>query len=175
MKIIIVEGPDSVGKSTISKELAKILGAKRFRNRNDVKNFYAKTPDITIAEMMYLVDFLGQTGEGTLVLDRFHPTEYVYSKVFGRERNEKAVEEMDTRLKSLNACIVYCYKNEYRKYEDQFIEFEKIEELKAEYISYLTNVTKLPTVWLNTASENLEHQILEILKGLVAVYEKNIL
>lgn len=165
-KIIIFEGPDRCGKTEIGKALANKLKLSYFKNSYEHSNF-SNNGFISTAfvEANFLLDLLNQVDfkENGLILDRNIPSEWVYSKVFNRETKEELIFEIDKKLADLGAIIIYCYKDKYENFDDEVIELEKIEKLKNKYIEYL-ELSKIPSLILNTTDENLEKQLNEIYK-----------
>lgn len=164
-KIIIMEGADVTGKSEIGSALANQFGLAYFKNLAEHQSFSDLTFSQTaFVEANYLLCLLKQVEikENGIVLDRHIPSEYVYSKVFERETNEDEIWEIDRQLAELGAVIVYCYKDEYKDFDDEVIKFERIEQLKDTYQEYF-NKTNMPVLQLNTTDENLERELNEII------------
>lgn len=109
--LIIIEGIDRVGKTTLSTLLEKELGftlckwfnmdTKEDAGNNNVFNYQ-------VAEQLRKIDF----NKKNIAIDRFHLTEYVYGIVdrgMDVKCQEKVCLNIDKKLSELkdNCCIVY--------------------------------------------------------------------
>jgi thymidylate kinase len=163
-KLIIFVGPDMCGKTEIGKALAKRMKFQYFKNHSEHKRF--KNEDfvnelkhcgpLTI-QMYEQIEFEGNG----LILDRFTPCEWVYSRVYGRATDEELIWELDNKLAKLEAVIVYCYKDSYKNFEDEVVKEKDIQKIKDEYEKYFKK-SKLKVIRLNTTSEDLSEQLREL-------------
>jgi thymidylate kinase len=155
--IIIMEGHDAAGKSNIAIELSRVLGIPYFKGTKENTRFFRKSRDVSYIEAIVLCDFLEQTGY-SVIIDRFHISEYVYSLVFGREINHKKFEEIDFRLGILDAKVIYCYKTEFKSYHDELVDIDKIDQIKKDYYEYFRGINTLKYLDLCTDNEDLASQ-----------------
>ena len=165
-KVIIFEGPDKSGKTTIAKELAKRYNISYFKNYSEQSNFVDKSfTQSAFIEANYLINILNQVEikNNTIILDRHMPSEYAYSKTFGRKTNESLIWEYDEKFLKYSTVIIYCYKNDYSEYTDEVVDMNQVNKLKKYYDEYLDK-TKLKTLKLETSNEDLSSQINEIHK-----------
>lgn len=119
--MIIVEGIDRVGKTTIAKMISKKLGIKIFDNpymdftwidsNNETKvatkKASYKNMFVNLERMNVMLNFLEQFKTEDYIADRFHMTEYVYGKNDRGYKNLSAFNQIDERLANLGAIIVY--------------------------------------------------------------------
>lgn len=170
--VVIVEGHDKTGKSTISAELSNKLSIPIFKLKKNKKQFDQ------LIDLFYgvesTVQFLEQTG-CSVILDRFYPSEYAYSKVNKRFTNIKKILELDKRMSRMNTFIIVCYKDS-KMYEIDHADFDTT---TPEDYTVLTQTfrefgksTKCPILFLNTSDKNLKNQIKKILKFIK--YDKHI-
>lgn len=76
--IILLEGPDCAGKTTLSKQLTKILG-----NTIEIKNTYIKHRDQEEADLELVKEALEHSKEGKhVIIDRLHVSEWIYGDIF---------------------------------------------------------------------------------------------
>lgn len=98
MKVIIIEGPDCSGKSTLIKQLTK---DKRFRRSMLLKNNYRPTneKDIYHIQNIYneILNIINNYSEyDYIILDRYYPSEIVYSVLRGYESfDDKFYSKLD--------------------------------------------------------------------------------
>ena len=93
-KIILFDGPDKVGKSSIAKELSKVLDIPYFKF---TKHDYWARKEYELAtkfDQPFLAELLRMTGY-SLIIDRGYPSEYAYAPVFDRELDEKLILDLD--------------------------------------------------------------------------------
>jgi thymidylate kinase len=163
--IIIFEGADKSGKTTIAKELSKRTGLPIFKVQ---RNKYNWDKD---ANLQYgteqITQFLEQTG-ASVILDRFHPSDYMYSKLFGRTVNMKKVREIDARLAEIGTVIVYCYKDPEFYVEDEedkdFVNSSMYDRMTSLYQQFATLSSSCKHIFLNTSDQDIEKQIKTIKK-----------
>jgi thymidylate kinase len=165
-KIIIFEGHDMVGKTEIATALAKELGITVYKNKNE----QSRWRDQHIA-LMYSMDELVQfveQGRFSVIFDRFHGSEYAYSATFNRYTSLDKIKELDERLASMGAVIVYLYKSEDKYLEDDedIVRVDQYNSLKSNYNDFLKNITICKTVTLCTDSENLDEQVKYLLDNI---------
>jgi len=161
--IIIFEGFDNTGKTTIAKELSSVLGIQYFKNPAERERF--KIPDLidkeAIVEAQYLINFIKQVsleGDG-IVLDRHIPSHFVYSEVFRRNYDFEAVIKIDEELAKLGAILIYCYKTKTKteSYQDDLVdEFNRglISDFYEKYLKF----TKMRFLKLDTTDEDIKKQ-----------------
>jgi thymidylate kinase len=99
MTVIIFEGVNGVGKTTIAREVGKRLGIPVYRAfRSDGDNHYVnrgestlyklnewKVPFNTFVDDLYMADFLRATN-ADLILDRSLPSAIAYAKIYQQQR-----------------------------------------------------------------------------------------
>ena len=105
--IILVDGIDRVGKSTLCKMLSDELGIPS--NKDDTR--YLGTHRDVVVNTEKINTFVNLIENGCLkdvIFDRFHLTEYVYSAV---ERGfiNKHMFDVDKRLCNLNDLVILIY------------------------------------------------------------------
>lgn len=170
--ILIFEGHDKTGKTTIINELSSVIQIPVFKLKKDKKQF-----DHAI-DLLYgvesTVQFVEQT-EHSVIFDRFYLSEYAYSKVYKRATSFEKIFELDTRMSKLNTFIIVCYKNA-EEYEVDPLDSDIVKtidypKLTREFKNFST-LTKCRTLLLDTSSKNLEKQVNTILNFIE--YDKNI-
>lgn len=109
-KLIILEGPDAAGKTSLSRWICETTGASSFRA--------TYTPALGQAMLDYQMNILDNaewtvnTMKRTMVLDRHWPSEWVYSQVFrGGVSGPLARGQslMDQRIAAMNGIYVCCW------------------------------------------------------------------
>jgi xylose isomerase len=162
-KIVIFEGHDRAGKTSISSEFAHQTGLQIFKNHNQLKNFATRSfANSVFIEANYIYQMLQQCqfAGGGIIFDRSMPSEYVYSKVFGRKTDLQMIEVFDEALAQLGAKIIYCHKDIdfSSKFSDEVVAYSNLEQIKAAYEEYFA-FTKCQVLKLETSDENLADQI----------------
>lgn len=119
MKIIVVEGIDRVGKTTLCNMLKEVFGDKAKMFKDDFANFMQSCTNneksiaaySSMNSIIGLSNSLGYDDE-VLILDRFHATEFVYG-IIEREANEieslQRFNEIEKKLEMLEKDYLYVY------------------------------------------------------------------
>ncbi len=162
-QIIIFTGHDMAGKTTIAKEISKILNIPYFKSKkqHDKNHNHVLGLQYSIEEFTQLFE---QVPQYNIIFDRFVETEFVYSKVHKRDTDFNKIWEIDTRLSKLNAKFIYCFKDE-EKYQDDDMDMiakDKYNDLKTGFDVFFKQ-SKCKHLYLNTSDENLKAQIETIL------------
>ena len=166
--VIIVEGPDKVGKSTFAKGLAKEHGMLYFKRslpgftegdyyRNDLMhelNSYGQTS---------VLDFIKQN-ELDVVLDRFHLSHYVYTTCL--KRNNALMETytvLDQVLASIDARLIIMTAPTMFVHDDLIAseEWYKISGMYQDIAKGRLNVTDLRIAHIRAQSNFMPHYDLE--------------
>lgn len=103
--IIIVEGIDRVGKSTLCREICQELGYKLFRDSfgyfGNYNNMFVNSEKINTLQNLFDNGIIKD-----LVLDRYHLTEFIYGQTYRHYINSFMLD-VDARLGKLdNICLV---------------------------------------------------------------------
>ncbi len=163
--VIIFEGHDCSGKSSIAIELSKILGIPYFKNPKEHEWLKkGKMVDATRYGGLYLANFIA-IAKYPVIMDRGYASEYVYSKVFGRQTDIGAIFEIDRIYADIGAKIVYCYKDDLTDYQDELVDVEHVNAIKVAYEEFF-KLTKCEVFRLNTDDKDLDRQIVEIMRWL---------
>ena len=158
--ILIFEGHDKAGKSTIAKSFASIFGHQYFKHGRQANSFYQKhNREFIFYEALLLLDFLSQV-KVNVVIDRHIPSEYVYGVVNKREINFDLIKKIDTKWADLGAKLVICEKQYFK--EDEFSQEELLEESKLDevkkYFRLYSEITAMKCLVLDTTShDTLDH------------------
>lgn len=161
-QVIILEGPDSTGKTEIGKALSDKIGVPYFKNSYERERIFRDArSDLATYCGLYMADFLENTGN-SVILDRFHISEYVYAQVYNRETSVDDILEIENKLTNIDAKIIYCYKNDLRDYEDEDIDKGKIRKIKYQYEEYFSKYQLLELLKLKTDDKDLDNQIRKI-------------
>jgi len=159
--MIIFEGPDNSGKSTIAKNYSELINIPYYKNPRERE--YKKSGEISLMSkycMVWLADFIQQVPV-SVILDRHYPSEWVYSQVEKREHNERLLREVDTLFAKRGAKIIICMKDSYEGYTDETTHASAIPQLVEMYKSF-AEWTYTDTLILNTTNENLHEQLAKI-------------
>ncbi len=116
-RIIIFDGPDGNGKTEMAKELSKRTGIPYFKNETEWSAFRKSSQSSDFINMLryadpYFLQFLQQT-EASVIIDRAYPSEWVYSKEFGRDSDNDALAASDAAYASLGALIIVPWRTTY--------------------------------------------------------------
>jgi len=165
-QVIIFEGPDGCGKTNISSALSDKIGVPYFKNKDEWKNF-VDDPSYFVNALTYgdpyFLSYLEQTG-ASVIVDRWYPSEWVYSQVFDRPSNMHMLEQIDKRAASLNAKIILPFREDYSKVVDQFESIITPDVLKSVHESYLrfAEWTECSTYFLNVDDEDIMRELSEV-------------
>lgn len=109
-KLIIVEGIDRVGKTTLCSRLSERYGIKHYHDSYKQpydKDYNNRIIDMKFNTMIQMMLFYNED----LIVDRFHMSEYVYDRVRGLKfQNYKTIESY---LTSLFDCILILVNSEH--------------------------------------------------------------
>lgn len=155
-----------VGKTEIAKALSLSLGVPYFKNENETKKFL-DPKDYFVNTLRYcdpyFISFLKQT-RTSVIIDRHYPSEWVYSKVFGRQTDMQALQRTDTAFAELGAIIVFCWREKHLRVDDAFpgvIDTKRLSELQDNYKQFC-NWTKCRVIPLNVDDEDIERELLDL-------------
>ena len=156
--VIIMDSVDMCGKTEVAKELSDLLNIPTYKNTNEHSRWKDHMISLVYG-MDELVQFLEQTNY-SIIFDRFHPSEWVYSKEFNRISNDNVTLNYDCRIANMNGLIIYPYKTkEYFKKDDQnIVDIKQYESLQRKYDDFF-NITKCNVLKYNANDENLNKQI----------------
>jgi thymidylate kinase len=164
--VIVFEGPDGCGKTNISKALSADLQVPYFKNTDEWR-FFVDDPAYFVNALTYgdpyFLSYLEQTG-ASVIVDRWYPSEWVYSQVFNRPTNMDALELIDKRASALGTKIVIPYRKDYCGVTDQFKDIITSDVLDKVHTAYLRFVewTECDTFLLNVDDENLARELIEV-------------
>lgn len=150
--IIIWEGLDGSGKTTLQNAISKNLNIPLVKLNIDKKLFngdieqYGEVFNRCIVQLKSL----------NFMLNRSFPGSFVYSKVYNRKHNLKYLGGFEKKL-NYNAKIVFLTTNSYktnirRRKRDKLIDKSKFKELWEEYENYFCkyNNKNIPMLKINT-------------------------
>lgn len=107
--IVVVEGIDRVGKTTLVKKLVK-AGFIDLKDEFILKYpFYKNFSDYSLGKcdsFIAIIKKLNEEGKN-VVIDRLHITEMVYGKVVRKETNFEGCMALDMELSNMNAMLCY--------------------------------------------------------------------
>jgi hypothetical protein len=163
-KIIILDSPDSCGKTNIGKELSSLTGIPYFKNSDEHK-YFLKEPEYFIHAIRYVdtyfTSYLESSG-ASVILDRAWPSEWVYSQALGRKTDFGVLRELDTRHSHLGTNIVIPYRSDYSNVNDDYQQvndnIRKIHDLYMDFSQW----TKCKVLLMNVDDENLSREIRDI-------------
>lgn len=153
--IIIFEGHDKAGKTTILNSLSRQQQLPIFKLQRDKKWFDPYVVSKYGDEM--LLQFLEQT-KTSVILDRCFPSQYAYSKVYNRAFDKELLFEYDKRYSDLNTFIIYCYKNKKAYVKDEIIDISKYPKITRQFNVFFKK-SKCKVLKLNTTNQNLVKQL----------------
>jgi thymidylate kinase len=161
--IIILEGHDRSGKSHIAAALSKELDIPVFKVQ---RNKHDWSPEMNLKYLTEgVTQFLEQSG-ASAILDRWHPSDYMYDKLFDRPSDLNKIFDIDKRLAKLNTLLVICYKTPEHYQDDpedaDFVNPTMYTKMTDYYMEFINNSKIKRKLVLNTSDENLNNQIHKI-------------
>lgn len=118
--LVILEGADGAGKTTLAQELASYLG-RTTSNQIEVWHAVKPTRHPLDEYLRPLRDYRPDTGKH-LILDRWHWGEAVYPRVLGREtlQDDPVWWSIESYLRRLGAFVVLCDRHVTYEYHEVF-------------------------------------------------------
>ncbi len=165
MTVVIFDGPDKCGKTEMANELSKRSGIPYFKNKSEWDAFNSD-PNYFQNALKYgdtfFYSFLRDTGT-SVILDRSYPSEWVYSLVFGRDRDIDMLRKIDTMAAGIGTKIVVPYRTSYNGITDDVhdIDSDHLKKLCDAYSEFL-QWTKCECLRLCVDSEDIDFEMLEI-------------
>jgi thymidylate kinase len=171
-RIIIFGGPDRCGKTTLAREVSRVMNIPYFKAPNQ-QVVAEKNPDIFKLQTKWaeprINEFIAQTGT-SVVMDRGFPCDYVYSKVLGREAEWTAIWELDSLYSMMNAFLIFTLKENYDNTElDAWKKIDRnvLHQLDREYRVYAEVLTKIPTLIVHTDERKTDDYVKQIAKFVI--------
>lgn len=162
--LIILEGPDGVGKTTLSTSLSARLKVPRFKYARQSELFVkGETRIITKYGGDMLLDFIEQV-RPSVIFDRLYPSEFAYSIAFGRDFDLDKVLDLDHRYAQLETKIVFCRRSQpYKLYDEEGIQAHHLPAIQLAYNSFML-LTKCERYDLDTAGKSIDTCLDEIVR-----------
>ena len=159
-----MEGHDMSGKTHIAAALSKQLSIPIVKMTRSEKWFDP------LVDLIYAGETHCQLAEQTgynFIYDRLFPSEYAYSRAYGRTTSHEKIISLDKRYAEMGALIVVCYKDPkaYQPDDKDIIEVSKYDSL-TEWYREFKKISKCKYLMLDTTDENLEKQLKTITDAL---------
>lgn len=137
-RIILMEGADGVGKTEIGKGIAIELDIPYFRMSSQHEHWRkGKFKEALEFDQTYLTELLLQTGH-SMVIDRGWVSEWVYSKVYGRDTNQSILERLDWEWSALGAWIIIPLRRSFEGVRgDDLVVPEKLQAIQDGYLDFI--------------------------------------
>lgn len=160
MTLIIVEGPDLVGKTTAVEKIAK-----HFKRGFLIKNLYkpkVACDDSIWAQYWKMISFIKANPDSLIIVDRFYQSQVAYSILRGTDdmyhHESFAIESfLNNHIKD----VVYVYlscseedlKKRYAKRGDEHVTLKQILEIQKRY-DYIFDICELYKIKANTKEKD---------------------
>ena len=115
--LIIVEGSNKVGKSTIINKLAKLHNVSTIYNRNILKEMVDPKQEAYISAIAMLDVIKSVSKTQNIILDRFHLSEYVYGYLKRGYDNSELFRKIDTEISNMD-CLLVLVTSDYKHLEE---------------------------------------------------------
>lgn len=143
--IIIIEGPDGSGKTTLAERIIANNEGKgiylhaEYKFKNKMKTYH----------LALLTKAIKLSRETLVIIDRLHISEYIYAKIFrGGSKWPEQLEEFNTICRHLHIPIVLCVPY---KLEEGITWFEQAKQERKELYE---DITKVIEEYINYAKEH---------------------
>ncbi len=157
MTILIFEGHDNSGKSTIAKAYADRFGGRYYYNPTS-KVLVNNNMPVTL-QNYYLALHLPAFDQNRLhVIDRFVMSDYVYSEIFNTPKDDYW-RHISYELSQPFVKYIVCYKTNTIKEDDVF---DRQDEVRQKYLSFKNSEQWPNAFFLDTTDEDLEAQLAKI-------------
>ena len=136
-RVMIFEGPDGTGKSSIAKFMSEHFSIPYFKFNAEHHYWRQKSFKTALEfDQPMMLQYLQQT-RNDLIWDRAWPSEWVYSQVFNRETNGKLLSELDKAYSEMGIWIIIPMRDSYENVRpDEIIPKDKIIQIHGMYESF---------------------------------------
>ena len=165
--VILFDGSDKVGKTEMARELSRRLNVPYFKNESEW-NAFSNDPSYFKNALRYgdpyFYNFLKKTGTST-ILDRSYPSEWVYSRVYGRQTDDEALNHVDSLASSIGVKIIIPYRTSYEGLHDDMhdIDSKQMQKISDTYTDFI-KWTRCETLHLCVDTEDLDWEMKTILE-----------
>lgn len=158
--IILFEGTDSVGKTTLAKAVARHWHIPYYKNTAEERQKLAFETKLLAQYVCPIVIDLFAQLRPNIVMDRFYPSEFVYGQVLpGRTVDLDQLRTIDTAFAQLDPILVFCYKTTYSNFVDVSTQEQFLSQLRAKYCEFLQWTSIRNVVSLDMTTEDLQTQL----------------
>ena len=171
--IILLEGPDKCGKSTLAKNLSSLLDMP-VKKHSETGSAYE-----AVGRAVEVLDSYNGKNE---IWDRFYyPSDLIYGKIAGGYEISKALRGfyqswVKGRLDFYDTVVVYCYApiekmiTRLNAEPDHYVNEQQLREVKDEYDEMLLSASfSLPVIRLNSDLLNEEEMVIEFYNQLLKI------
>lgn len=134
--IVVVEGLERTGKTTLCKEFEK-RGFVYFKDFNRINKHLCAGMESRLDTTLTFLQNLSENGVN-VVVDRLHLSEYAYGKIF-RKGYSANVDYIDNAISKLNSVLIYCKDSDFEEYENRMLlkyTHEQVRKLSEEFEYY---------------------------------------
>ena len=134
--IVVVEGLERTGKTTLCKEFEK-RGFVYFKDFNRINKHICLGMESRLDTTLTFLQNLSENGVN-VVVDRLHISEYAYGKIF-RKGHSSNVDYIDNAISKLNSVLIYCKDNDFEEYKNRMLlkyTPEQVKKLSEEFEYY---------------------------------------
>jgi hypothetical protein len=158
-QILIFDGPDMCGKTEIAHYISRERKIPYFKAASETGTFlHNQSKFLTQLQVAdpRMLDFLKQT-KHSVIFDRAYPSEWVYSRFFGRTTDDDMLTRLDMEYSILKAKLIICRRSSYEGIVDNLnasIDADKLVDLDELYMQF-ADWTDLDTLILNVDDEDI--------------------
>jgi thymidylate kinase len=170
-RIIILDSEDGNGKTEIAKGLSRHFDMPRFKYEMEHQADFGSSKEnrfrLCIQHAMpMLQSFLRQTGQ-SVIFDRAYPSEWVYSRYFGRESCVASMDMIDKWHADHDAKIIIPFRTERVRDESDYTFLTAgVKKDLAKLYQEFAKWTKCDVLFLQVDDENLDREMRDILAWL---------
>ena len=161
--LIIFDGPDGCGKTTIAKEFVRqhpeISYFKNTSEHNTIKTHTHEQLKLIHSVQIELFLSMIKQINCSVLADRSYPSEIVYSRCF-RTIDEDYAKKIDEEHAKIGVKLVFFIKEDHllNDDEDKLFDNDSLRCIKQGFLQFAKE-TKCQNIIINTSDENLQKQI----------------
>lgn len=167
-RVLILEGPDGTGKTSIANRMSTDFGIPYFKF-NGEHHYWRNNSFKTALEFdqPMMLQYLQQT-KSDLIWDRAWPSEWVYSHVFERETNLELLKQLDAEYAKMGIWIIITMRKSYSAVKpDEVIPHNKLVQIHDAYDLFCDwSTCSTLRIYVDTFDNDVSKQI-EAIKAIV--------